>query len=311
MSSLSDGRAAPPLIVLALDGADWGLLQELADDGLTPFFSSLAEAGTWGALDFPLPGCADSGWISVATGMQPDRHGVLHSLAPIEGSLFARPPDAATLRTPAAWHAADDAGRHAAVIGWPATRGLRLRHGTVVTPGAEVAPGGPNQTWPLDPDAVWPPQARAMVHAMRLAPGDILDEDLLFLLAPLDNVTRRLLAGPVAAALAECATLHALGTAVIEERGADVLMLRLPLIAAMSAALAGVPDRQAARTCLARCYQFLDLVCGRYQNLAGRAACFAIPRPRHCAGVRLRYLADPGGGAGPVRRRPARWQDYR
>jgi tetratricopeptide (TPR) repeat protein len=274
MSSRSDGAA--PLIVLALDGVDWALLQELAGKGLMPFLSSLVDAGTWAPLDFPLPACADSGWISAATGMLPDRHGVLHPLLPVVGSLFAHAPGAAALRTPAAWHAADDSGLHAAVIGWPATRGLRLRHGTVVAPGAEVAPSDAGQAWPLDAELVWPADVRGVVHASRLTPGDILEGDLGFLLGPLEHAERRVLWQAAAAALAQCATRHALGTAAIGERGADLLMLHLPFIAAMSAALAGVADRNAARTCLARCYQFLDLVCGRYQNLGGREASFAI-----------------------------------
>lgn len=276
MHSPSDARTAPALVMLALDGADWSLLQELDQGGLTPFLSSLVNAGTWAPLDFPLPACADCGWTSVATGMQPDRHGILHPLTAIAGSLFMQAPGAAALRAAAVWHAADAAGRHAAVIGWPATRGLRLRHGTVIAPGASTAPADDEQAWPLDPQAVWPPEARELVHAARLAPGDIQAADLHFLLAPLDAAARRRLAGTTAAALAECATLHALGTATIEQRGAEVLVLRLPFIAVMAAALADVPDRQAARLCLARCHQFLDLLCGRYQNLAGRDACFAI-----------------------------------
>ncbi|WP_332853858.1 alkaline phosphatase family protein [Duganella sp. S19_KUP01_CR8] len=262
--------------MLALDGADWRLLQELDQGELTPFLSSLIGVGTWAPLDFPLPACADSGWASIASGMQPDRHGILHPLTAIDGSLFVQAPDASALRTEAIWHAADAAGRHAAVIGWPATRGLRLQHGTVIAPGAGAAPANHEHAWPLDPQAVWPPEARELVHAARLAPGDIQAQDLHFLLAPLDTAARRRLAGTTATALAECATLHALGTAAIEERGADVLMLRLPFLAVMAAALAEVADRHAASTCLARCYQFLDLLCGRYQNLAGRDACFAI-----------------------------------
>ncbi|RFP12939.1 hypothetical protein D0T23_17820 [Duganella sp. BJB475] len=276
MHSPSETRTAPALVMLALDGADWRLLQELDQSGLTPFLSSLIGAGTWAPLDFPLPACADSGWASIASGMQPDRHGILHPLTAIDGSLFMQAPDASALRTEAIWHAADAAGRHAAVIGWPATRGLRLRHGTVIAPGTGASPANDEHVWPLDPQAVWPPEARELVHAARLAPGDIQAQDLHFLLAPLDTATQRRLAGTTAAALAECATLHALGTAAIEERGADVLMLRLPFIAVMTAALAEVADRHAASTCLARCYQFLDLLCGRYQNLAGRDACFAI-----------------------------------
>ena len=60
MHSPSDARTAPTLVMLALDGADWSLLQELDQGGLTPFLSSLVNAGTWAPLDFPLPAGVDA-----------------------------------------------------------------------------------------------------------------------------------------------------------------------------------------------------------------------------------------------------------
>jgi len=66
--------------MLAIDSMEWGLLQRLADRKLMPMLSSLIDGGVCGRLDFPLPDCADSAWSTIASGMLPDRHGVLHAL---------------------------------------------------------------------------------------------------------------------------------------------------------------------------------------------------------------------------------------
>ncbi|SEL45989.1 Type I phosphodiesterase / nucleotide pyrophosphatase [Duganella sp. CF402] len=263
-------------VMLAIDGMDWHRLQQLADRGLLPMISSLIEAGACGWLDFPPSPCADSGWASVASGVLPDRHGLLHALAPLPQSLFLRPAGDLPLRTPAVWHWADDAGLPTAVVGWPATHGLQLRHGYVLAAGLEAGLNGDGWAWPLAPQAVHPPALRDLVHEARVAPDEIRPGDTDFLLAGFPPATRALLAAPMAAALAQCATLHALGTAMIEQHRAGGLVLRLKLPAAVQALLAGQADTAAVELSIARSYQFLDLICGRYFQLLGPATAWAL-----------------------------------
>jgi len=104
------GRVA----IFAIDGADWELLNELADDGNLPNLKALARGGTTGTTQTIEPTVSPLVWTTVATGLTPDRHGVLdfidHSRnLPIQSS--AR-------RAPAVWDIAEAFGRHSAVVNW-------------------------------------------------------------------------------------------------------------------------------------------------------------------------------------------------
>jgi len=102
------GRVA----VIGIDGADWELLQELAGDGRIPNLEALIKSGTTGSLQSIQPTVSPLVWTTAATGVTPDRHGVIDFFsggAPIE-SL--------SRRAPAIWEIAEGFGRHGVVVDW-------------------------------------------------------------------------------------------------------------------------------------------------------------------------------------------------
>ena len=102
------GRVA----VIALDGADWDLITELADDGRIPNLRALARGGATATLQTIQPTVSPLVWTTAATGVPPDRHGIL--------DFFSEntPVDAYARRTPAVWEIAEAFGRHATVVNW-------------------------------------------------------------------------------------------------------------------------------------------------------------------------------------------------
>lgn len=110
-----DARSTPARVaVFAIDGADWELLRELADDGRIPNIKALTQGGTTASMLTIQPTVSPMLWTTVATGLAPDRHGVLDFLdrgthAPIES--YAR-------RAPALWDVADAFGRATEVVNW-------------------------------------------------------------------------------------------------------------------------------------------------------------------------------------------------
>jgi predicted AlkP superfamily phosphohydrolase/phosphomutase/Tfp pilus assembly protein PilF len=110
-----DARSAPTRVVIfALDGADWELLHELADDGRIPNLKALATGGTAASLQTIQPTVSPMVWTTVATGLTPDRHGVIDFT---ERSHRA-PVDSYSRRVPAVWDIADSFGRQSLVAGW-------------------------------------------------------------------------------------------------------------------------------------------------------------------------------------------------
>ena len=104
------GRVA----IFAIDGADWELLSELSDDGNIPNLKALSKGGASGSVQTIQPTVSPMLWTTVATGLPPDRHGVLDF---IDHNRNA-PVDAYTRRAPALWDIAEAFGRHSMVVNW-------------------------------------------------------------------------------------------------------------------------------------------------------------------------------------------------
>jgi predicted AlkP superfamily phosphohydrolase/phosphomutase/Tfp pilus assembly protein PilF len=102
------GRVA----IFAIDGADWELITELSHDGRIPNIQALAKGGTTGSLQTIQPTVSPLVWTTLATGLPPDRHGV------IDFTIGNHPADSTTRRAPALWDIAEAFGRQAVVTNW-------------------------------------------------------------------------------------------------------------------------------------------------------------------------------------------------
>jgi predicted AlkP superfamily phosphohydrolase/phosphomutase/Tfp pilus assembly protein PilF len=110
-----DARSAPGHVaIFALDGADWELISELAGDGRLPNLKALMQGGATASVQSIQPMVSPMLWTTVATGLTPDRHGVLDY---IDHSLNT-PVSAYSRRAPALWEIADSFGRNALVANW-------------------------------------------------------------------------------------------------------------------------------------------------------------------------------------------------
>jgi predicted AlkP superfamily phosphohydrolase/phosphomutase/Tfp pilus assembly protein PilF len=150
-----DTRSVPTRVaIFALDGADWELLHELSDDGRIPNMKALAAGGTASSMQTIQPTVSPMVWTTVATGLTPDRHGVIDFM----DRGHHTPVNSYSRRVPALWDIADAFGRSAFVSGWwtawPATAPNSVFYGTPVE---EV------------PNAVYPPSVAA--RAASLAVG--------------------------------------------------------------------------------------------------------------------------------------------
>ncbi|HEV2720970.1 MAG TPA: alkaline phosphatase family protein [Thermoanaerobaculia bacterium] len=110
-----DARSAPGRVaIFALDGADWELLSELSNDGRIPNLKALMQGGATASMQSIQPMVSPMLWTTVATGLTPDRHGVLDYIDP----ALHTPADAFVRRAPALWEIADSFGRSSLVANW-------------------------------------------------------------------------------------------------------------------------------------------------------------------------------------------------
>jgi predicted AlkP superfamily phosphohydrolase/phosphomutase/Flp pilus assembly protein TadD len=112
---------APRVVVIGLDGLEWDILDPLLARGELPNLQRFVEEGASGVLQSEAPLLSPIIWTTIATGLGPDRHGVLDFTAadPEGGSPIVI--TSIHRRVKAWWNILDDHGISSGTIGWWAT----------------------------------------------------------------------------------------------------------------------------------------------------------------------------------------------
>ncbi len=177
------------VLLVGWDGADWNVIDPLLERGDLPHLASLLERGARGRLRTVTPVLSPVVWTSVATGVGPDRHGIVDFLA-VDRDSGARVPVTSNLRrVPALWTLLSQRDLPVGVVAWWATWPAEEVAGYVVSDriayqlfgmGESLLPGPEGKTWPPD---LWEEIEPLMVRPEEIGVGDVrpfarLPEDL-------------------------------------------------------------------------------------------------------------------------------------
>src|SRR5262245_10383597 len=109
------------LLVLALDMADGELIRHWSAQGHLRNFASLKSSGTWLDLESTAQVLHTSTWPTLATGVQPGKHGVYFPYQPKPGYQLAQHVQADQYGTATFWHLADEQGCRCVIYDVPET----------------------------------------------------------------------------------------------------------------------------------------------------------------------------------------------
>jgi tetratricopeptide (TPR) repeat protein len=117
------GHASPlaDVILVGLDGADWLVIHPLMRAGKLPALERLVRSGASAHLRSAPPLLSPLLWTSVATGVPPDRHGVVDFTVWDPATRDRAPISSRARRVPALWNILTSHGLHSAWFGWWAT----------------------------------------------------------------------------------------------------------------------------------------------------------------------------------------------
>jgi Flp pilus assembly protein TadD len=161
------------VILVGFDGADWSLLDRLAASGAMPNVARLAREGRTARLASFVPMISPIVWTTIATGVSPEKHGVLdfQEVDPVSGEI--RPVSGASRRVPALWNVASANGHSAGVVGWWATHPAEEVNGFFVSDRiSSILFDGPRE------GMVFPAALEAGVERVRAGESAVGDEDL-------------------------------------------------------------------------------------------------------------------------------------
>ncbi|MBD3220249.1 hypothetical protein GF314_03325 [bacterium] len=161
-------------IVIGIDALDWQVVDPLLEAGELPNLAALANVATSGVnLSFVPLEKSPLIWASMATGLEPEDHGV-------GGFLKGRDEDYETLasagdwRSPAVWDIAGAAGRRSCVIGWWVTYPARAIEGVMVSDHVSYTEAGSRNPDGMVQPAALTDEVAALVVDWRDVPDDLV-----------------------------------------------------------------------------------------------------------------------------------------
>lgn len=214
---------AQKLLLVGWDAADWEMIHPLLDGGRMPNLKRLVDGGVMGNLLTLQPVLSPILWTSIATGKRAYLHGVHGFVEPTPDGASLRAVSSTTRKCKALWNILSQSGKRCHAVGWYASHPAENINGVCVSHQFPVAPASATVAhWPAQPNSVQPVDLAESLTELRLHPGEITGP-MLSQFIPLasqldqrDPEVRRLL-NSFAKRLAECVSLHAVTTAVMEE----------------------------------------------------------------------------------------------
>jgi hypothetical protein len=218
---------AQKLLLIGWDAADWQMMHPLVDAGRMPHLKHLLENGVMGNLLTLQPMLSPILWTSIATGKRGYLHGVHGFAEPTPDGTGLRPTASTSRKCKALWNILSQAGKRCHAIGWYASHPAEQITGVCVSHQFPVAPASATaESWPPQPNSVEPPELAELLAELRMHPSEVSGPTISQFIpraAELDQTdpeVRRLL-GAFAKRLAECVSLHAVTTALMEEEPWD------------------------------------------------------------------------------------------
>ena len=129
-------RARPTgqrVVLLGLDGFDWGLLDRLIGEGRCPTFAAMKRSGAWGNIQSRQPLLSPLIWTTMATGRLPEEHGVVDFVVKDAVTGADMPITNQARQVHAFWNILTSSGLSVNVVNWWATYPAEPINGVMVS----------------------------------------------------------------------------------------------------------------------------------------------------------------------------------
>ncbi len=184
------------VLLVGIDSADWVILRRLFEAGELPHLRGLVERGASGPLHSITPLLSPLIWTTIATGVSPERHGILDFVTrTADGKLL--PVGSGDRRVPALWTLLEAWDKTVVVSAWLATYPAEPVPGSMVTDRFGFLPFATStRVDDRDPRAVHPESLLDTALSLRVSPAT-LDRDLVrrFVQVPEDTLVAAVASG--------------------------------------------------------------------------------------------------------------------
>ena len=216
---------AKKVLLIGWDAADWKVINPLLDSGKMPALERFVNEGVMGNLATLNPILSPMLWTSIATGMRPFKHGIHGFTEPDPNTGGVRPVTNTSRQVKAVWNILNQNGYKSNVIGWWPSHPAEPINGVMVSNHYQRARAPIDKPWPMMPGTVHPADLAENLAELRIHPAELTPEQILPFIPKAEEIDqekdRRL--ESFARILADCSTIHACATAVIQNEPWDFM----------------------------------------------------------------------------------------
>lgn len=305
-------RLAKKVLLLGWDAADWKIISPLLDAGLMPSLESLLNRGVMGDIATLDPPLSPILWTSIATGKTGDKHGILNFVEPVPDQIEVRPVTSTSRKCKAIWNILSQNNIKSNVVGWWPSHPAESINGTMVSNFFQKNTAEKKKEWKLQSNTIHPQRIADTLAEYRVHPSDITAAHILPFVpnAAKIDLRKENRLNIIARNLAECASLHAAATWLMENEPWEFTAVYFDTIDHLCHGfmkfhppqMPGVPDEQYElyKDVVNSIYRFHDMMLDRYIQLAGEDTTIIILSDHGFHSDHLRPKRLPKEPSGPT-----------
>ncbi len=302
----------PKVLLIGWDAADWEHITPLLEAGQMPTLDRMINAGVMGNLATLEPILSPMLWNSVATGKFPDKHGIHGFIEPDPVHGGVRPYASTSRKVKALWNIFTQAGLTSNVVGWWASHPAEPIRGCVATNHFTAIKFTPQSGWHVPSGTIHPEEKTKFLAQFRVFPHELTHEHIFPFIPHADRLDQKNdpLVQTFAKLLSDCASIHAVATAMMESEPWDFTAIYYDAIDHFCHAfmpyhpprLPHIPeDRfELYRDVVSGAYRFHDLMLGRVLELAGPETTVLLCSDHGFQSRHTRPTGTPREPAGPA-----------
>ncbi len=246
-----------------------------------PTLDQFINEGVMGNLATLQPILSPMLWNSVATGKYADKHGIHGFVEPNPNGEGIRPFSSTSRKVKALWNMFTQQEMRSNVVGWWASHPAEPIDGTIVTNSFNGTKFHPQKGWQWAPGTFHPAEKGAFLSQFRVLPHELTHEHILPFIPAGDRIDQEKdqFLQSFGKVLSDCASTHAVATAIMEEEPWDFTAVYYDTIDHLSHAfmqfhppqMPAAPDEQFEiyHEVVTGAYRFHDMMLERLLQLAG------------------------------------------
>lgn len=309
MNSLTNDRK---VLLIGWDAADWKVISPLIDQGKMPNLEQLVNGGVMGNIATLFPVLSPMLWTSIATGKRAYKHGIHGFSEPDPATGRIRPITNLSRKTKAVWNILNQNGKQCNVVGWWPSYPAEPLNGVMVADQFKSPPGKLEDPWPMRKGLVHPEELSKHLAPMRIHPYELEQEHILPFIpkaAEIDQAKEKRLTG-LAKSIAECSTIHAVATAIMQLEPWDFMAVYYDAIDHFSHGFMKFhppkqehisdEDFEMYKDVVEGAYKYHDMMLGVLMHLAGEETTILLMSDHGFHPDHLRPVTLPNEPAGPA-----------